>query len=90
MSYLSSTQVLEAVIVNNIKLAFHKTLIEYEVLSNPAGNFSSVYDWPLMAMFGIADVKQRCSTATFQTYIVGIIDGICPLFPTMILAVFDR
>ena len=56
----------------------------------PAGNFSSVYDWPLMAMFGIDDVKQRCSTATFQTYIVGIIDGICPLFPTMILAVFDR
>ena len=56
----------------------------------PAGNFSSVYDWPLMAMFGIVDVKQRCSTATFQTYIVGIIDGICPLFPTMILAVFDR
>ena len=43
-----------------------------------------------MAMFGIVYVKQRCSTATFQTYIVGIIDGICPLFPTMILAVFDR
>ena len=60
------------------------------VVLSPAGNFSSVYDWPLMAMFGIVDVKQRCSTATFQTYIVGIIDGICPLFPTMILAVFDR
>ena len=69
---------------------FFACILETKFHHFPAGNFSSIYDWPLMAMFGIVDVKQRCSTATFQTYIVGIIDGICPLFPTMILAVFDR